>query len=113
MFFLSGVLTGDNVLKLFSYAREHGFAIPAVNVTSSSVANAVLEAARDAKAPVIVQISQGGAQFFAGKGINNDGQAASILGAIAGAHHVRTVAKSYGVPVILHSDHCAKKLEPW
>lgn len=109
----AGVLTGDNVLKLFSYAREHGFAIPAVNVTSSSVANAVLEAARDAKAPVIVQISQGGAQFFAGKGINNDGQAASILGAIAGAHHVRTVAKSYGVPVILHSDHCAKKLEPW
>jgi fructose-bisphosphate aldolase class II len=109
----TGVLTGDNVLKLFTYAREHQFAIPAINVTSSSSINAVLEAARDAKSAVIIQISQGGAQFFGGKGLNNDGQKASILGAIAGAHHVRTVAKSYGVPVVLHSDHCAKKLEPW
>jgi fructose-bisphosphate aldolase class II len=109
----TGVLTGDNVLKLFTYAREHNFAIPAINVTSSSAINAVLEAARDAKSPVIIQISQGGAQFFAGKGLNNDGQKASILGSIAGAHHVRTVAKDYGVPVVLHSDHCAKKLEPW
>ncbi|CAF1337967.1 unnamed protein product [Adineta ricciae] len=109
----TGVLTGDNVLKLFTYAREHQFAIPAINVTSSSAINAVLEAARDAKSPVIIQISQGGAQFFAGKGLNNDGQAASILGAIAAAHHARTVAKHYGVPVVLHSDHCAKKLEPW
>lgn len=109
----TGVLTGDNVLKLFTYAREHEFAIPAINVTSSSGINSVLEAARDSKSPVIIQISQGGAQFFGGKGLSNDGQAASILGSIAGAHHVRTVAKSYGVPVVLHSDHCAKKLEPW
>jgi fructose-bisphosphate aldolase class II len=109
----TGVLTGDNVLKLFTYAREHQFAIPAINVTSSSSINSVLEAARDAKSPVIIQISQGGAQFFGGKGLSNDGQAASILGSVAGAHHVRTVAKSYGVPVVLHSDHCAKKLEPW
>ncbi|CAM4818078.1 unnamed protein product [Rotaria magnacalcarata] len=108
----AGVLTGDNVMKLFSYAKEHHFAIPAINVTSSSAINSVLEAARDSKSPVIIQISQGGAQFFGGKGLSNDGQAASILGAVAGAHHVRTVAKSYGVPVVLHSDHCAKKLEP-
>ena len=113
MFVCKGVLTGDNVIKLFKYASEHQFAIPAFNVTSSSSINAVLEAARDAKAPVIVQISQGGAQFFAGKGLNNDGQKGSILGSIAAAHHVRTVAKSYGVPVVLHSGHCAKKLEPW
>jgi fructose-bisphosphate aldolase class II len=111
--FLVGVLTGDNVLKLFAYAKKHQFAIPAINVTSSSAINAVLEAAANAKSPVIIQISQGGAQFFAGKSLNNDGQAASILGAVAGAHHVRTVAKTYGVPVVLHSDHCAKKLEPW
>lgn len=109
----TGVLTGDNVIKLFKYASEHQFAIPAFNVTSSSSINAVLEAARDAKAPVIIQVSQGGAQFFAGKGLNNDGQKGSILGSIAAAHHVRSVAKSYGVPVVLHSDHCAKKLEPW
>lgn len=101
------------MLKLFEYAREHGFAIPAINVTSSSSINSVLESARDAKCPVIIQVSQGGAQFFAGKGLNNDGQKGSILGSIAAAHHVRTVAKSYGIPVVLHSDHCAKKLEPW
>lgn len=109
----TGVITGENVIKLFKYASEHQFAIPAFNVTSSSSINAVLEAARDAKSPVIIQVSQGGAQFFAGKGLNNDGQKASILGSIAVAHHTRSVAKSYGVPVVLHSDHCAKKLEPW
>lgn len=101
------------MLKLFTYAREHQFAIPAINVTSSSAINAVLEAARDAKSPVIIQISQGGAQFFAGKGLSNDNQQASVLGSIAAAHHTRAVAKHYGVPVVLHSDHCAKKLEPW
>ncbi|KAI0763358.1 fructose-bisphosphate aldolase [Trametes elegans] len=109
----AGVLTGDNVRKLFEYAKEHQFAIPAVNVTSSSVANAVLEAARDAKAPIIIQTSQGGAAYFAGKGLPNDQQQASIIGAVAAAHHIRTVAKEYGVPVVLHSDHCAKKLLPW
>ncbi|KAI0816048.1 fructose-bisphosphate aldolase [Trametes gibbosa] len=109
----AGVLTGQDVLKLFQYAKEHQFAIPAINVTSSSVANAVLEAARDIKSPIIIQVSNGGAAFFAGKGLPNDKQQASIAGAIAAAHHVRTVAKAYGVPVVLHSDHCAKKLLPW
>jgi len=109
----AGVLTGENVRKLFDYAKENNFAIPAVNVTSSSVANAVLEAARDIKAPIILQVSQGGAAYFAGKGLANDQQQASITGAISAALHIRTVAKAYGVPVILHSDHCAHKLLPW
>ncbi|GLB33242.1 putative aldolase [Lyophyllum shimeji] len=109
----AGVLTGDNVRKLFEYAREKQFAIPAINVTSSSTANAVLEAARDIKSPIIIQVSQGGSAYFAGKGLPNDKQQASIAGAIAAAHHVRTVAKHYGVPVVLHSDHCAEKLLPW
>jgi len=108
-----GVITGDNVRKLFEYAKEHKFAIPAINVTSSSTANAVLEAARDIKSPIILQVSQGGSAYFAGKGLANDRQQASIAGAIAAAHHIRTVSKSYGVPVVLHSDHCAEKLLPW
>uniref|UniRef100_A0A1D1YI96 fructose-bisphosphate aldolase n=1 Tax=Anthurium amnicola TaxID=1678845 RepID=A0A1D1YI96_9ARAE len=109
----AGVLTGDNVRKLFNYAREHGFAIPAVNCTSSSTINAALEAARDVKAPLILQLSQGGSAFYSGKGLSNEGQRASILGAVAAGHHVRAVAKEYGIPVVLHSDHCAKKLLPW
>jgi fructose-bisphosphate aldolase class II len=108
-----GVVTGDNLRKLFKYAKEHKFAIPAVNCTSSSTVNAVLEAARDIKAPIIIQFSNGGSAFYAGKGISNANQEASILGAVAGALHVRQVAKAYGIPVILHSDHCAKKLLPW
>jgi len=108
-----GVLTGDETRKLFEYAKENNFAIPAINVTSSSVANAVLEAARDIKAPIIIQASQGGSAYFAGKGLPNANQDASITGAIACAHHVRAVAKAYGVPVVLHSDHCAHKLLPW
>lgn len=83
------------------------------NVTSSSTANAVLEAARDIKSPIIIQCSQGGSAFFAGKGLSNGNQEASIAGAIAAAQHVRTVAASYGVPVVMHSDHCAHKLLPW
>jgi len=110
---LTGVVTGKDVQKVFDYAKEKKFAIPAVNVTSSSTANAVLEAARDIKSPIILQVSQGGSAYFAGKGLANDKQQASITGAIAAAHHIRTVAKQYGVPVILHSDHCAKKLLPW
>ncbi|EGO04203.1 hypothetical protein SERLA73DRAFT_173643 [Serpula lacrymans var. lacrymans S7.3] len=109
----AGVLTGDNVRKLFDYAKENKFAIPAINVTSSSTANAVLEAARDIKSPIILQVSQGGSAYFAGKGLANDKQQASITGAIAAAHHIRTVAKQYGVPVVLHSDHCAHKLLLW
>lgn len=109
----AGVLTGENVRKLFDHAKENGYAIPAINVTSSSVVNAVLEAARDIKSPIIIQVSQGGAAYFAGKGLSNDKQQASIVGAISAAHHVRLMAKAYGVPVIMHSDHCAEKLLPW
>jgi len=109
----AGVVTGDNVRKLFNYAREHHFAIPAVNVTSTSTINAALEAARDIKAPIIIQFSNGGGAFFAGKGLSNKNQEASILGSVAGAHYVRAVAKSYGIPVMIHSDHCAKNLLPW
>lgn len=109
----TGVITGDNVRKLFKYASENGFAIPAVNCSSSSTVNAALEAARDVKAPLILQFSQGGSAFYAGKGVSNEGQRASIAGAVAAAYHVRRVAKEYGIPVVLHSDHCAKKLLPW
>ncbi|GBB92784.1 hypothetical protein RclHR1_20550002 [Rhizophagus clarus] len=109
----AGVITGENVRKLLNYAREKGFAIPAVNCTSSSTINAALEAARDIKAPLIIQVSQGGSAFYAGKGLSNEGQKASIIGAVSAAHHIRLVAKEYGIPVIVHSDHCAKKLLPW
>ena len=108
-------LLGDDVLKLFTYAKEKGFAIPAANVTSSSTAVAVLEAARDQKSPVILQTSQGGAAYFAGKGLKNSAekQEASVIGAVAAAHYIRAVAPAYGIPVVLHTDHCAKKLLPW
>lgn len=108
-----GVVTGEEALKIFKYAQEHGFAIPAVNCTSSSTINAALQTARDIKSPIIIQFSNGGAAFYAGKGIDNKSQQASVLGAVAGALHTRQMAKYYGVPVILHSDHCAKKLLPW
>ncbi|KND01389.1 fructose-bisphosphate aldolase, class II [Spizellomyces punctatus DAOM BR117] len=109
----AGVVTGDNVRKVFNYAREHNFAIPAVNCTSTSTVNAALEAARDAKSPVIIQFSNGGGAFFGGKGLDNKKQEASVIGSVAGAHYVRAVAKAYGIPVLVHSDHCAKKLLPW
>jgi len=109
----SGVIVGDDVLALFKYAQEKQFAIPSINVTSSSTVVASLEAARDAKSPIILQTSQGGAAFFVGKGVSNDGQAASIAGAIAAGHYIRSVAPAYGIPVVLHTDHCAKKLLPW
>ncbi|CAG8705526.1 1819_t:CDS:2 [Acaulospora morrowiae] len=109
----TGVITGEHVRKLFNYAKSEGFAIPAVNVSSSSTINAVLEAARDIKAPIIIQLSQGGSAFYAGKGISNENQRASIKGSISAAHHIRLLAKEYEVPVVLHSDHCAEKLLPW
>ncbi|KAI1263228.1 hypothetical protein F5Y18DRAFT_133297 [Xylariaceae sp. FL1019] len=108
-----GVIYGEDVYKLLTYAKENKFALPAVNVTSSSTVIATLEAARDSKSPIIIQCSQGGAAFFAGKGIDNAKQEASIAGAVAAAHFVRSVAPLYGVPVIMHTDHCAKKLLPW
>lgn len=109
----AGVVTGDNLLKLMQYCKDNKCALPAFNCTSSSTINAVLQAARDVNSPVIIQFSNGGAAFFAGKGIKNTNEKAAILGAIAGAQHVRLMAKHYNVPVVLHSDHCAKKLLPW
>ncbi|KAI9747930.1 MAG: Fructose-bisphosphate aldolase 1 [Chaenotheca gracillima] len=111
----TGVIVGDDVLALFKYAQEKNFAIPAINVTSSSTVVASLEAARDKKAPIILQMSQGGAAYFAGwkGGVANDKQQASIAGAVAAAHYIRSVAPAYGIPVVLHTDHCAKKLLPW
>lgn len=109
----SGVATGDAVQEIFKLAKEKSFALPAANVISSSTINAVLEAAKELNAPVIIQFSNGGAHFNAGKGLSNEGQKAAIAGAVAGAKHVHVMAKEYGVPVILHTDHCAKKLLPW
>lgn len=109
-----GVLTGDDVQKVFAYAKENGFALPAVNCVGTGSVNTVLETAARVKAPVIVQFSNGGAQFYAGKGIKPaDGTRADVLGAVAGAKHVHQLAEYYGVPVILHTDHAAKKLLPW
>ncbi|KAH3666692.1 hypothetical protein WICMUC_005509 [Wickerhamomyces mucosus] len=109
----SGVIVGDDVKALFDYAQKTGFAIPAINVTSSSTVVASLEAARDNGSPIILQTSQGGAAYFAGKGVKNTNQEASIAGAIAAAHYIRSIAPAYGIPVVLHTDHCAKKLLPW
>lgn len=109
----SGVATGDTVQEIFKLAKEKSFALPAANVISSSTINAVIEAAKELNAPVIVQFSNGGAHFNAGKGLSNEGQKAAIAGGIAGAKHVHVMAEAYDVPVILHTDHCAKKLLPW
>ncbi|MCK5817821.1 MAG: class II fructose-bisphosphate aldolase [Psychromonas sp.] len=110
----TGVLTGDDVQKVFANAKENGFAIPAVNCVGSDSINAVLEAAAKMKSPVIIQFSNGGAAFIAGKGLKmNVPHGTAILGAIAGATHVHAMAEAYGVPVILHTDHAAKSLLPW
>lgn len=111
--FRAGVLFGEEVTELLNYANENNFALPAVNVIGTSSVNAVLETARDVNSPVIIQFSNGGASFFAGKGVSNAGQKAAIIGGISGAMHVHQVAEAYGVPVILHTDHCAKNLLPW
>jgi fructose-bisphosphate aldolase class II len=106
-----GIITGDDVTKVLNYAKENNFALPAVNVVSSGSVNSVLEAARAVNSPVIIQFSNGGATFFAGKGCpakNKD-----VLGAISGAYHVKRMAEAYGVAVILHTDHAARKLLPW
>lgn len=108
-----GVATGDQVQEIFSYAKAKGFALPAINVVGSSTINGVLETAAKLNAPVIIQFSNGGAQFNAGKGLSNENQRSAILGAIAGAKHIHTLAEAYGATVILHTDHCAKNLLPW
>lgn len=108
-----GVVTGDDVQKLLNHAKQEGFALPAVNVVGTESVNAVLEAAQKVNSPVIIQFSNGGASFFAGKGLSNEGEKAAVLGAISGAKHVHLMAEAYGVPVVLHTDHAAKKLLPW
>jgi len=109
----SGVATGDSVQAIFQLAKEKQFALPAVNVTSTSTVNAVMEVAASLNAPVIIQFSNGGAQYFAGKGLKNDSERAAILGGVSGAKHIHQLAEAYGATVILHTDHCAKKLLPW
>lgn len=108
-----GVATGDEVQQIFQYAKEKGFALPAINVTSTSTVNGVMETAAKLNAPVIIQFSNGGAHYFAGKGLSNKDEKAAILGGISGAKHIHQLAEAYGATVILHTDHCAKKLLPW
>merc|ERR1719453_1962933 len=108
-----GVVTGQALVDLLNHAKENGYAIPAVNCVTSSSVNMCLEAARKMDAPIIIQFSSGGSQFYAGKGLDNTGFKAAIAGAVAGAYHVRAMAEQYGVPVILHTDHCSKALLPW
>ena len=108
-----GVAWGDEVQAIFDYAKLKHFALPAVNVSNTSTTNAVIETAAKLKAPVIVQFSNGGSLFYAGKGLSNENEKAAILGGISGAKHVHLMADAYGATVILHTDHCAKKLLPW
>jgi fructose-bisphosphate aldolase class II len=108
-----GVVTGADLKYVFDYAKANGFALPAVNVVGSDSINAVMEAAKVVNSPVIIQLSNGGAQFVAGKGLKLDGQKAQVLGAISAAKHIHTLAEAYGVYVVLHTDHAAKKLLPW
>ncbi len=108
-----GVVTGNDLQYVFKVAKANGFAIPAVNVVGSSIVNAIMETAKDVNAPVMIQFSNGGAAFNAGKGLKLEGQKAAVLGAIAGAKHIHTLSEAYGVRVILHTDHAAKKLLPW
>lgn len=111
--FKPGVLFGKDLQNMFQFAKENNFALPAVNVTGSNTINAVLETSKELNAPAIIQFSNGGAHFNAGKGLSNENQKAAIAGAVAGAKHIHLLAEAYGVPVILHTDHCAKKLLPW
>ena len=111
--FRKGVLHGEEVTELFNYANENNFAIPAVNVVGTNSVNAVLQTARDVNSPVIIQFSNGGASFYGGKGLDNSKQQGAIMGGISGAMHVHALAEAYGVSVVMHTDHCARKLIPW
>ncbi len=113
MRFQPGVLTGDQVTELLNDAKDRGYAIPAVNVIGTNSVNAVLETAREVNSPVIIQFSNGGGAFYAGKGLSNADQQAAIAGSVSGAHHIHQMAALYQVPVIIHTDHCAKNLLPW
>ncbi len=109
----AGVILGDDVQKVFAYAKAHQFALPAANCTGTNTVNAALETACEMNAPMIIQFSNGGAAFYAGKSLSNSGQQASVAGAVAGAMHVHQLAEKYGARVLVHTDHCAKKLLPW
>ena len=108
-----GVLSGSDVQTVLKIAKENLFALPAVNIVNSDSANAVMEAAAKVSSPVFIQLSNGGSAFFAGKGLKLEGQQAQILGCVSAAKHIHLLAEAYGVPVILHTDHAAKKLLPW
>ena len=109
----AGVVTGNDVQKVFEDAKANQYALPAANVVGTNSVNAVLESAAEVNSPVIIQFSSGGSVFFAGKGLDNSGQNAAITGGISGALHVHTVAEKYGARIILHTDHCPKKNLPW
>jgi fructose-bisphosphate aldolase class II len=109
----TGVVVGDDAQKVFAYAKAHGFALPAANCTGTNTVNAALETAREMNGPMVIQFSNGGAAFYAGKALSTEGQRAAVAGAVAGARHVHHLAELYGVRVLVHTDHCAKKLLPW
>ena len=111
--FRPGVASGDEVQQILDHANQNEYALPAVNVVGTNTVNAVLEAAKEVNSPVIIQFSNGGAVFFAGKSLPNHGEHCAVAGAVSGAHHVHFMAEAYGVPVILHTDHAARKLLPW
>ena len=108
-----GVITGNKIQELFEDAKKNNYALPAVNVTNTSTVNAVMETAAAVNSPAIIQFSNGGCSFYAGKGLSNENQLAAISGGISGAMHVHQMAKFYGVSIILHTDHAARKLLPW
>lgn len=108
-----GVATGKDVQEIFRIARANNFAIPAVNVVGTNSVNGVMEAAKEVNSPVIIQFSNGGAVFYAGKALKNENEKVAIAGAISGAQHIHLIAEQYGIPVIIHTDHAAKKLLPW
>ncbi len=110
---MPGVIAGDDLQALFQLAKSRNFALPAINVINTSTVNAVMETAAEINSPAVIQFSNGGAQFFAGKGLNNDGQRACIAGAVSAARHVHALAEMYGASIVLHTDHAAKKLLPW
>jgi len=108
-----GVVTGKALTDLLNHAKKEGYAIPGVNIVGSNSINACMEAAQEYGGPIMVTFSKGGGQFIAGKSADNSDDKASIAGCVAGAKHVREVAELYGVPVILHTDHCQKAWLPW
>jgi fructose-bisphosphate aldolase class II len=111
--FKPGVITGSEVQELFKYAKEKKFAMPAINVVGTNSVNAILETAAELQSPMMIQFSNGGGIFYAGKGLSNENQKAAIAGAVSGAHHIHQMAELYGARIVLHTDHAAKKLLPW